>query len=55
MKKDLTNYELLKAIRDRQMTQKQVADRLNIDPTVLSRIITGRMQPTAEERRKRNA
>ena len=46
------NYEIIKALHNRVMTQEDLGTCTGIHYSTISRIITGRAVPTAKERRK---
>ena len=44
------NFDFLRAIRDRDLTQKVVAQRSGIDAAIISRIITGKYNASESEK-----
>ena len=44
------NFDFLRAIRDRDLTQKVVAQRSGIDAATISRIITGKYNASESEK-----
>ncbi len=48
----MDNFELLKRIREQQLTQKELADKAGLSKSFISEVVRGRRNPNDEQQKQ---